>query len=72
MLSSFTNRSQKSVEMPRDCRVPVQELRELWVEEGVLGVPAIFAWLPPPDLKPPPAVEAELLHSRESNSEDDD
>lgn len=58
--------------MPRDCGVPVQELRELWVEEGVLDTPEIFVWLPPPDLQPAAAVEAELLHRRESNSEEED
>lgn len=58
--------------MPKDWGVPVQELRELWVEDGVLGIPEIFAWLPPPDLQPPPAVEAELLHRRESSSEEEE
>lgn len=58
--------------MPKDCGVPVQELRELWVEEGVLAVQEIFVWLPPPDLQPPTAVEAELLHRRESNSEEEE
>lgn len=58
--------------MPRDCGVPVQELRELWVEEGVLVVPERFVWLPPPDLQLPPAMEAELLQRRESNSVEED
>jgi hypothetical protein len=69
MLSSFTSRSQKSVEMPRDWGVMAAPQapppREFWAEEGVLEE----VWV---DLEPPPAVPVTIeaaAHRRESSSD---
>lgn len=70
MLSSLTKRSQKSVEMPRDCGVTVKPLRELWVEGRLLRVAEELLWLVPPDRQLPLAIGVELAQSRVSNSDE--
>lgn len=70
MLSSLTRRSQKSVEMPRDCGDPEQELRELWVEEGLLRLAKELVWLVLPDRRLPLAICVKLPQRRGSNSDD--
>ncbi len=72
MLSSLTRRSQKSVEMPRDCGVTVQALRELWVEVRLLRVAEELLWLVPPDRQLPLGVGVELTQRRASNNSDED
>lgn len=69
MLSSLTRRSQKSVEMPRDCGVTVQALRKLWVEVRLLRVAEELLWLVPPDRQL--GVGVELAQRRVSNSDED-
>lgn len=71
MLSSLTRRSQKSVEMPRDCGVPEQELRELWVEEGLLRAAEELLWLVAPARQLTLAICVELPQRRVSNSDDE-
>lgn len=71
MLSSLTRRSQKSVEMPRDCGVTEQALRELWVEVELLGIAEELLWLVAPDRQLALAVGVEPAQRRVSNSDEE-
>lgn len=72
MLSSLTSRSQKSVEIPRDWAVALQEPRELWGLEEVLELGLFWDWDPDLEPPPPPPPPEEPEPRRESRSEEVD
>lgn len=70
MLSSLTSRSQKSVEIPSDWGVMIEEPKEFWVFEA-LELALLCDCDPDLELPPPLPNPEEPEQRRESRSEED-